>query len=79
MAKSFLGPTHGLNITDPTRIVVTVSPTSTAARNASPVSGEVDATDNTKIRIRFASAPAAGTNNVSIRWRAEVGWTWGVG
>jgi len=71
--KSFLGPEHGLAITDPNKITVRVSPISTDARDASPVTGAVDPTDNTRLRFYFASPPIAGTDNVVVAWKAEVG------
>jgi len=63
---------HGLAVTDPEKIVVKVTPISQDAINASPCVGYVDPADNTKIRVKFASAPASGTDNVKIKWKAEV-------
>jgi len=63
---------HGLAITDPSKIVVKVSPASSDAIAASPCVGYVDPADNTKIRVKFASAPASGANNVQIVWEAQV-------
>ena len=63
---------HGLAVTDPEKIVVKVTPISDDAIAASPCVGYVDTADNTKIRVKFASAPASGTDNVKIIWRAEV-------
>jgi len=68
----FLIGDHGLAVTDPNRIVVKVTPISQDAINASPCVGYVDPNDNTKIRVKFASAPASGTDNVKIAWTAEV-------
>jgi len=34
--------------------------------------GYVDPADNTKIRVKFSSAPASGADNVQIVWHAEV-------
>jgi len=68
----FLIGSHGLVVTDPNRIVVKVTPISNDAIAASPCVGYVDPSDNTKIRVKFASAPASGTNNVKIIWEAEV-------
>ena len=68
----FLIGDHGLAVTDPNRIVVKVTPISTDAIAASPCVGYVDPNDNTKIRVKFASAPASGTDNVKIAWKAEV-------
>jgi len=70
--KDFLIGDHGLAVTDPNRIVVKVTPISQDAINASPCVGYVDPSDNTKIRVKFASAPASGTNNVKIAWIAEI-------
>jgi len=63
---------HGLVVTDPSKIVVKVTPVSQDAINASPCVGYVDPADNTKIRVKFASAPASGTGNVKITWEAQV-------
>jgi len=63
---------HGLAITDPSKIVVKVTPISSDAIAASPCVGYVDPADNTKIRVKFASAPASGTGNVKIVWEAQV-------
>jgi len=63
---------HGLAVTDPNKIVVKVTPISTDAIAASPCTGYVDPADNTKIRVKFASPPASGTDNVKIIWEAEV-------
>jgi len=63
---------HGLTITDPTRIVVKVTPISNDAIAASPCVGYVDPADPTKIRVKFASPPTSGTNNVQIIWEAQV-------
>ena len=63
---------HGLVITDPSKIVVKVTPVSSDAIAASPCVGYVDPADNTKIRVKFSSAPASGSENVKIVWYAEV-------
>jgi len=63
---------HGLATTDPEKIVVKVTPVSDDAIAASPCVGYVDPADNTKIRVKFASAPASGTDNVKIKWYAWV-------
>jgi len=63
---------HGLAVTDPNRIVVKVTPISSDAIAASPCVGYVDPADNTKIRVKFASPPASGTDNVKIIWEAQV-------
>jgi len=68
----FLIGDHGLAVTDPNKIVVKVTPISADAIAASPCVGYVDPNDNTKIRVKFASAPASGTDNVKIAWTAEV-------
>jgi len=64
--------THGLAITDPEKIVVKITPISSDAITASPCIGYVDPADNTKIRVKFASAPASGADNVKIKWSAWV-------
>ena len=63
---------HGLVITDPSKIAVKVTPVSSDAIAASPCVGYVDPADNTKIRVKFSSAPASGSENVKIVWCAEV-------
>jgi len=63
---------HGLVITDPSKIAVKVTPVSQDAIDASPCVGYVDPADNTKIRVKFSSAPASGSENVKIVWYAEV-------
>jgi len=63
---------HGLVITDPSKIAVKVTPVSSDAIAASPCVGYVDPADNTKIRVKFSSAPASGSENVKIVWYAEV-------
>ena len=63
---------HGLVTTDPSKIVVKVSPISSDAIAASPCVGYVDPADNTKIRVKFSSAPASGADNVQIVWEAQV-------
>ena len=68
----FLIGDHGLAVTDPNKIVVKVTPISSDAIAASPCVGYVDPNDNTKIRVKFASAPASGTDNVKIIWEAQV-------
>jgi len=68
----FLIGDHGLAVTDPTKIVVKITPVSSDAIAASPCVGYVDTSDNTKIRVKFASPPASGTDNVQIAWEAQV-------
>ena len=63
---------HGLAITDPSKIVVKVSPVSQDAIDASPCIGYVDPSDNTKIRVKFDSPPASGSDNIKITWEAVV-------
>jgi len=70
--KDFLIGDHGLAVTDPSKIVVKVTPISSDAIAASPCIGYVDPNDNAKIRVKFASAPASGTDNVKIVWEAQV-------
>jgi len=68
----FLIGDHGLVITDPSKIVVKVTPISSDAIDASPCIGYVDPNDNTKIRVKFDSAPPSGSENVKITWEAMV-------
>jgi len=68
----FLIGAHGLAITDPSKIVVKVTPVSQDAIDASPCIGYVDTSDNSKIRVKFDSAPASGSGNVKITWEAIV-------
>jgi len=63
---------HGLVTNEASKIVVKVSPVSSDAIAASPCVGYVDPADNTKIRVKFASAPVSGADNVKIVWHAEV-------
>jgi len=63
---------HGLVTTDPSKIAVKITPASSDAIAASPCVGYVDPVDNTKIKVKFSSAPASGANNVKIVWYAEV-------
>jgi len=70
--KDFPIGAHGLVITDPSKIVVKVSPVSQDAIDASPCVGYVDPNDHTKIRVKFDSAPASGSDNVKITWEAIV-------
>ena len=63
---------HSLAITDPSKIVVKVSPVSQDAIDASPCIGYVDPSDNTKIRVKFDSPPASGSDNIKITWEAVV-------
>jgi len=63
---------HGLVTNDASKIVVKITPVSQDAINASPCVGYVDPADNTKIRVKFSSAPASGSENVKIVWHAEV-------
>ena len=63
---------HGLVTTDPSKIAVKITPVSSDAIAASPCVGYVDPSDNTKIRVKFSSAPASGSENVKIVWYAEV-------
>jgi len=70
--KDFLIGAHGLAITDPSKIVVKITPVSQDAIDASPCIGYVDTGDNSKIRVKFDSAPANGSDNVKITWKAIV-------
>jgi len=69
---------HGLaeNPTDPSRIHAEATPVSADAQAASPCEiypVDLDADGAYEaLRVKFASAPAAGTNNVKVRWRAEL-------
>lgn len=73
----FLLGNHGLSpsINDPTRVLVKCTPASADAIAASPVVCYLSDEDADgiyeSIRAKFASAPAAGTNNVKLIWKAE--------
>ena len=72
----FLIGNHGLVVTDPNKIVVKVTPVSADAIAASPCVGYCSDEDGDgayeSIRVKFASAPAAGTNNIVVTWEAQV-------
>lgn len=74
----FLIGAHGLaeNPTDRTRIYAEVTPASDDAITASPCEAYASDEDTDgayeSIRVKFASAPAAGTDNVVVRWKAEL-------
>jgi len=72
VAKVFEIGAHGLVTTDPSKIAVKVTPASSDAIAASPCVGYVDPVDNTKIKVKFSSAPDSGADNVKIVWYAEV-------
>jgi len=56
------------------RVKVIVVPESLDAIAASPCVGYVDPAAKANIKVKFASAPAAGTGNVIVRWFAENVW-----
>lgn len=74
----FLIGEHGLSpsIDDPSKVIVKVTPASADAVAASPCVGYLsdENADGVyeSIRVKFASAPASGTDNVRIVWMAEV-------
>ena len=72
VAKVFEIGAHGLVTTDPSKIAIKVTPASSDAIAASPCVGYVDPVDNTKIKVKFSSAPASGADNVKIVWYARV-------
>jgi len=77
-ATEFNISSHGLaeSPTDPSRIHAEATPVSSDAQTASPCAIypiDLDADGAYEaLRVKFASAPAAGTNNVKVRWRAEL-------
>jgi hypothetical protein len=76
--KVFNVSSHGLGInpTDRTRIRAYATPQSPAAEAASPVSAypaDLDGDGKYEgLKIVFAVAPASGTNNVVVKWYAEL-------
>jgi hypothetical protein len=76
--KVFAVSSHGLavNPTDRTRIKAYATPQSADAENASPVSAyPADLNGDGAyegLKIVFATPPAAGTNNVVVKWYAEL-------
>ncbi len=73
----FLIGEHGLSPTvdDPSNVVVRCSPASPDAISASPLVCYLSDEDGDgkyeSIRVKFASAPPSGTNNVKVAWEAE--------
>jgi len=78
IVTDFLIGNHGLaeNPTDRSRIYVKVTPASGDAVDASPCVAYVSDEDADgayeSIRVKFASAPVAGTGNVVVRWKAQL-------
>jgi len=76
--NDFLIGAHGLarRPSDPSEIFAEGTPASTDAINASPCevyASDEDADGNYEsLRVRFASNPISGTNNVVVRWKAEL-------
>ena len=74
---NFLIGEHGLSpsIDDPSKVIVKVTPASPDAINASPCVGYLSDEDNDgiyeSIRVKFASAPPSGTDNVKVVWEVE--------
>ena len=73
----FLIGSHGLSpsITDPSKVVVKCTPASADAIAASPLVCYLSDEDADgvyeSIRVKFASAPPSGTNNVKVVWEVE--------
>ena len=73
----FLIGEHGLDVqvTDPSKVVVIVTPVSADAIAASPCVGYLSDENGDgiyeSIRVKFASAPASGTDNVKVAWEVE--------
>ena len=69
--------THDLkpDVTDPSRVIVNVTPASKDAINASPCVGYLQDDDDDgvyeSIYVKFASAPASGTDNVKVVWEVK--------
>jgi len=78
VATEFDISSHGLaeNPTDPSRIYAEATPVSSDAQVASPCEAypaDLDADGLYEaLRVKFTSAPVAGTNNVKVRWKAEL-------
>jgi len=76
--KIFNIPSHGLALTptDRTKIKAYGTPQSTDAENASPLNvypADLDGDGNYEgLKIVFAEAPVAGTDNVKVTWYAEL-------
>jgi len=74
VTTDFLIGEHGLGTTDRTKIAVVVTPASTDAINASPCFAYASDEDGDgayeSIRVKFSTAPAIGTDNVVIVWKA---------
>jgi len=73
----FLIGEHGLtpSVVDPTKVIVRVTPASADAIAASPCVGYLSDENGDgiyeSIRVKFASAPASGTDNVKVVWEVE--------
>jgi len=78
VVTDFLIGSHGLaeNPTERSRIHVGITPVSGDAVAASPCVGYVSDEDADgeyeSIRVKFSTAPALGTDNVGVRWSAEL-------
>jgi len=78
VATEFNIASHGLaeNPTDPSRILAVATAVSADAQAAAPLTVypvDLDADGAYEaLRVKFASAPAAGTDNVKVRWKAEL-------
>jgi len=74
--KDFLLGTHGLSIADPSTVIIRCNPASAGAVSASPLACYLSDENGDgiyeSIRVRFATAPPAGTNNVKIVWELEL-------
>ena len=75
---TFVIPAHRLDAdpSDQTKVVANVTPVSADAKAAAPVSA-YPADDDTDgnyeaLEVVFASAPASGSNNVTVRWDAAI-------
>jgi len=73
-----VGAGHGLSVSpsDPSRLLIVCTPVSPDAMAASPLvcypeDADADGKYET-IKVKFASAPASGTNNVKVRWEAKL-------
>jgi len=73
----FLIGEHGLSptIDDPSKVIVKVTPASPDAIAASPCVGYLSDEEPDgvyeSVRVKFASAPASGTDNVKVTWKVE--------
>jgi len=78
VTTDFLAGAHNLLFNPPhvDELHITVTPISADARAASPCYGYASDEDGDgayeSVRVKFATAPPAGTNNVVIRWSARM-------